>query len=87
MIHDMGNVQYFEMCETTMKVQCTYSFKYCAIGVVLHMWYVPIFLSKVTNPESKEIQPLIGSELHHQEESLSRCQTRQLGDTKNAPSR
>ena len=24
MIHDTGNVEYFELCETTSKVQCSY---------------------------------------------------------------
>ena len=28
MIHDIGNVEYFELCETTSKVQCSYRLVY-----------------------------------------------------------
>ena len=48
MIHDMGNMEYFEMCETSTKVQRTYRLQ-------LHMWHVPAFLRAVTIPKSEEI--------------------------------
>ena len=67
-IHDMGNVEYFEMCGTPTKVQCTYCFKYRAIGVVYCTCGMCL--------ESKEIRLLIDSQLHHQEESVSWCPTR-----------
>ena len=31
MIHDAGNVEYFELCETTSKVQCSYWKKHCVL--------------------------------------------------------
>ena len=42
MIHDTGNVEYFELCETTSKVQCSYCLScwtkgivYCTCGICL----------------------------------------------------
>ena len=34
MIHDMGNVEYFEMCDISPKVQCNHCLKNWTIGIV-----------------------------------------------------
>ena len=34
MIHDTGNVEYFELCETTSKEQCSYCLSWWAKGIV-----------------------------------------------------